>query len=165
MRRQLRFLSAMTKSSALVRSAIDGNNPTRSNAEHNYSMNLSRAKNHVEIRSGKCTDPMFDNENVIGFRSQCGMNCTRRALKKILVRFGGLNGAYELVAIAHLGQTGPEPHLNQNHRHSGGSGRVQHIRSSRYEIILSIRIDGNDASLAVQSNDGRITSIEGDFHG
>jgi carbonic anhydrase len=138
---------------------------TRRNTEQHNRIDLSHAKDHIQIGSGKCAYPALGHDDVIGLRSQRGVNRSGRALKKFLVRFGSFDGAEQLIAIAHLGQIRSESDLNVNHRHPRIPRRVQNIGSSGDDSALWFGVDGNDAVLAIHRENSRMPRIKCNSHG
>ena len=55
------------------------------NPEQNERVDVFRSQDHFKIRASKSIDPMLSTANIVSFGSDHRMNCTRGALKQLLV--------------------------------------------------------------------------------
>lgn len=137
------------------------NHTTGGDTEEDEGMYVVGAEDHFEVGACEGTDAVLGDDDVGGIGSDGGMNCSRGALKQLLVSRRGLDRAHKEIARADLREIRAEADLHVDDAHPGGTRALEDAGGTDEEFIV-LHVDGDDAGLHVHAEDGGAGGLEGE---
>jgi len=136
-------------------------NPAGGDAIENQRVNIIGTEDHGEIGAGERTDAMLGDDNFAFFRRDDSGYRSQRFLKQFLMLRRGFQGAEENVSRTDLGESGTKADLRVDNGHAAGTTVIEDACGTRQEgIFVVFGVDGNDAGLAIQTQDGGVSRTD-----